>query len=278
MGATGATAARLEVDMTYGGVYAGTSFEFSPAVAEHYNAAASRANNVLEGEYVPFAAGRWFSVACPMAGSWPRGEFIAAYGELDVVFDGSLRMHLGDHPHLFSNDAADVSRIRAVPTYIPKEAMPDGFFGKTHTVEVFQAERRIFGPEPRFFHTATSGCVFNQIEDGYGRLVVEIRGDLSGLRDGGQVIFFTDPVFGDPTGATQINDDGSAVALPYRLLGKDHVGDVFLFNEGLVPGITARGDRVVVELHFPNKGTGLAAALYAGHTRDLAYRVDATVL
>lgn len=264
--------------MKYGGVYAGTSFEYSAQVADHYNDVATRANDVLEGEFVPFSPGECFSIACPMAQSWPKASFIAAYNQLDVVFDGRDRIHLGDHPHLFSNDPFDVSLIRAAPTYIPKSTMPEDFFGRAHMIEVFQGDRSIFGPTERFFHTRTSGGVYNQLEDGYDRLVVEIRSEPDVSSRQTQVVFFTDPTFGEPTGATQLHEDGSAIPLTYRLLGKDHIGDICVFNEGLVPGLSPTGDRVVVELHLPEKGTGLAAALYDGHTRDLAYRVDATVL
>jgi hypothetical protein len=272
------TPASLEIDMTYGGVYAGTSFEFSEEVTAHYNQVASSADDVLEGEFVSFSPGEHFSIACPIDKSWPKAEFVSAYNQLDALLDGSDRIHLGDHPHLFSNDPSDASRIRAVPTYIPKASMPEDFFGRTHSIEIFQGDRRIFGPAQRFFHTRVSGSVYNQIEDGHDRLVVEIRGEPDFLNKQTQVVFFTDPVFGEPSGATQLNDDGSARSLSYRLLGKDHIGDTCVFNEGLVPGLSPQGDRLVVELHLPNKGTGLAAALYDGHTRDLAYRVDANVL
>ena len=38
------------------------------------------------------------------------------------------------------------------------------------------------------------------------------------------------------------------------------------------------GERLVVEIRLPNRGTGLAVALFSGHTRDTAFRTDATVL
>ena len=272
------TTAQLEVDMTYGGVYAGTSFDFSQETADHFNSAAARARDVLEGEFVPFSRGDHISIACPMARSWARADFISGYTQLDAVIDGRHTVHLADYPHLFSNDPEDVSRIRATPTYIPTGDLPDGTLGTSRTVEILQDGRSIFGPAERFFHTRTSGSVYNQIENGHGRIVVEIRGDLSVLEERGQVIFFTDPAFGEPTGAVQINDDGSATSLKYRLLGRDHIGDVFLFNEGVVVGVRPRGDRVVLELPLSNRATGLAAALFAGHTRDLAFRIDAKVL
>jgi hypothetical protein len=42
--------------------------------------------------------------------------------------------------------------------------------------------------------------------------------------------------------------------------------------------VAPRGERLVLEVHLPNRATGLAAALYSGHTRDTAFRPDATVL
>jgi len=268
----------LEVDTTYGGIYAGTSFEFSQDVADHFNGAARRAGHVLPGEYVPFEAGEYFSIACPMAASYPREEFVAAYGQLRARVDGELEFVLADHPRLFSNSTEDWRRIRAVPTYIRKSEVPEGFFGAVHRVELFQGDAPLFGPVERFFHTATSGCVFSHIEDAPGKLVVEVGGNLDALARTRMVVFFTDPVFGEPLGATQVNEDRSIVPLPYTLLGKDHVGDLMLFNEGLVRGVSARESRVVLELYFAQKGTGLAAALYSGHTRDTAFRTDATVL
>jgi hypothetical protein len=68
------------------------------------------------------------------------------------------------------------------------------------------------------------------------------------------------------------------MAIHYDLLGRDRVGDVDLFLEWVAVGIRPKGRSVVLELHFPNAATGLAAALYSGHTRETAYRVDATVL
>lgn len=143
---------------------------------------------------------------------------------------------------------------------------------------MFQDGQLIFGPVDRFFHKSSSGAIFNQTEDGHDRLVTEIRGDLFMLEKIGQVVYFTDPRFGEPTSVVQLNDDGSSMPLTYELLGKDYVGDTELFNEGVVLGITPRGPSVLLELSLPCRGTGLAAALYSGHTRATAFRVDATVL
>jgi hypothetical protein len=94
----------------------------------------------------------------------------------------------------------------------------------------------------------------------------------------GEIVVFADPAFGAPSGVVQLNDDGSSVALDWRPLVVVRVGDVTLFNEWVVLGIAPRGERLVLELRFPNKATGLAAALYSGHTRDTAFRADATIL
>jgi hypothetical protein len=269
--------APLEIDMTYGGIYAGSSFEFSPAVAAHFNAAAARASGVMPGEIREFSAGQAFSIACPTK-PVPRAQFVAAYQQLRAVLDGETEIVLSDHPRLFSDATHDPSMVRGNPTYIPKSLMPADFFGRKHVLEVFQGDVRIFGPADRFFHTPTSGAVFNQIEDGHGRLVLEVRGDLGVLARHGEVVFFTDPAFGEPTGVTQLDDDGSSRALDWEMLGIDRVGDVTLFNEWVAVGVAPRGERVVLEVAFPNRATGLAAALYSGHTRDTAFRADATVL
>jgi hypothetical protein len=267
----------LEVDLTYGGVYAGTSFEFSPAVAAHFNAAAARAHGVLPGEFVPFQPGTTVSVACPTR-PMPRQDFIAAYNELRVVLDGGRELRLGDHPHLLSAHPVDHDSLRGVPTYLPSTLFPDGFLGRPHSVELYQADRRIFGPAERFFHTPTSGALFNQIEDAPGGLVLEVRGKLDVLARRGELVFFTDPAFGEPTAVTQLDDGGASIALDWQLLGRDRVGDVTLFNEWVAVGIQPHGERLVLEVRLPNRATGLAAALYSGHTRDTAFRADATVL
>jgi len=268
---------RLEVDLAYGGVYAGTSFEFSPAAAAHFNDAATRANGVLPGEFVPFSAGTAVSVACP-AHPMPRPDFIAAYRLLRAVFDGSLEIRLADHPHLFSADPVELDSLRGVPTYLPTSIFPAGFLGRAHTLELYQDETRLFGPAERFLHTPATGALFNQIEDAPGALVLEVRGNLDVLAHRGEVVFFSDPAFGEPAAVSQLEDDGASVPLEWHLLGRDRVGDVMLFNEWVAVGVQPRGDRLVLEVRYPNRATGLAAALYSGHTRDAAFRADATVL
>jgi hypothetical protein len=267
----------LRVDTTYGGLYAGTSFDFSAAVAEHFNAAASRAVGVLPGEFTPFAPGRHFSIACPTIPA-PRPAFIEAYSRWRARIDDETEIHLAEHPHLFSTSIDDPGLIRGVPTYIPTSLVPADFFGRPHSVTLLQGDVAIFGPVERFFHSTSSGAVFDQIEDGHGRLVLEIRGDLEGLAKRGEVVLFTDPAFGRPTGVVQLGDDGSAAPVGWDPLGWDRVGDVELFLEWVATGIRPSGRSVVLELHFPNAATGLAAALYSGHTRETAFRVDATVL
>lgn len=267
----------FEVDLTYGGVYAGTSFEFSPAVAEHFNAAAARAHGVLEHEFVPFSPGTAVSVACPTR-PLPRPAFVAAYSRLRVVLDGSLEFALRDHPHLFSAHPADHDALRGVPTYLPVSLFPEGFLGRPHSVELMLDQRRVFGPAERFFHTPTTGALFNQIEDAPGALVLEVRGNLEVLARRGEVVFFTDPAFGEPVAVTQLEEGNASIPLDWHLLGRDRVGDVVLFNEWVAVGIQPRAERLVLEARFANRATGLAAALYSGHTRDTAFRADATVL
>jgi hypothetical protein len=268
---------RIRVDTTYGGLYAGSSFEISEAVAAHFNRMADAATGVLPGEFRPFVAGDCFSIACPTL-ALSRPDFIEAYQTLRAVLDGETEILLSDHPRLLSTGLDDPGLIRGVPTYIPKDRMPDGFFGRAHSVELFEGEARIFGPVERFFHSPVSGPVFDQIEDGHGRLVVEIRGNLDVLAQRGEVVFFTDPAFGEPTSVVQVEADGSAWKVEWNRLGWDRVGDTTLFLEWVAVGVRPVGRSVVLELHFPTAATGLAAALFAGHTRDTAFRADATVL
>ena len=267
----------LEIDRTYGGVYAGTSFEFSQGVADHFNAAAANAGELLPGEFRPFVAGKVFSIACPII-PVPRADFIAAHRRLRAVIDGEHEIRLTEHPHIFASDPNRDGFGKGVPTYIPKSLMPEGFFGRTHSLEVFQGNERIFGPVDRFFHTESSGAIFNQIEDAPGKLVLEVRGDLAVLAQRGEIVFFTDPAFGEPTRVVQVEEDGSSQALEWRMLGRDQIGDRMVFNEWVAVGVAPRGPSLVVEVHLPNRGKGLAAALYSGHTRDTAFRSDAEVL
>jgi hypothetical protein len=275
--AAGSTVPPLEIDMTYGGIYAGSSFEFSAALAAHVNATAARAGGLEPGEFREFVPGESFSIACPVQ-AVPRAQFIAAYGRLRAVIDGEVEIRLGDHPHLFASPADEPAMVRGNPTYIPKSILPAGFFGRPHSLELYQDDVRIFGPAERFFHTSSSGAVFNQIEDGHGQLVLEVRGDLGVLARHGEIVFFTDPAFGLPTAVTQLDDDGSSRPLEWQMLGRDRIGDATLFDEWVAVGVAPRGERVVLEVRLPNRGTGLAAALYSGHTRDTAFRADATVL
>ena len=270
--------ALLTIDRTYGGVYAGSSFEISERMAAHFNEAAAVAHDLLPGEFVPFIPGLVFSIACPSI-PLPRDQHIAAYQLLRAIIDGQNEIRLADHPRLFSTDVEGKGFGRGVPTYIPKSLMPDDFFGRTHSVELFQADERIFGPVDRFFHTDTSGAVFNQIEDAPGKLVLEVRGDLAVLAQRGEIVFFTDPAFGEPTRVAQVDDnDGASRRLEWHRLGRDQVGDQMLFNEWVAVGVKPSGTTLVVEVHMPNRGVGMAAALYSGHTRDSAFRPDAEVL
>ena len=270
------TAPRLEVDTKYGGVYAGSSLEFSAQVVDYFNGKARDARGVLPGEFMSFEPGEYYSVACPSIGL-PREQHIQAYHQLWIRLDGDLELRLGEFPRLFSTHLRQAGIIRGTPTYIPKSRFPSDFFGKPHKLELFQGETSIFGPVERFFHTVTSGALFTQIEGGQGKVVVEVRGNLTALQKTGQTVFFTDPTFGEPTGAAQLNDDGTTTPLTYDLLGKDYVGDAMLFNEGVVMGIKPGEKRAMIELYLPNKGTGLAAALYSGHTQEGAFRTDVTI-
>ena len=198
----------LTIDRTYGGVYAGTSFEFSDRIANHFNAAAARARELAPGEFTPFSAGQVFSIACPIL-PVPRADFIAGHRLFRAVIDGEHEIRLTEHPHIFGDDPRQPGFGKGAPTYVPKSLMPEGFFGQKHSLELFQGDELIFGPVDRFFHTETSGAVFNQIEDAPGKLVLEVRGNLDMLAQRGEIVFFTDPAFGEPTQVVQIDDEGT---------------------------------------------------------------------
>ena len=269
----------LTIDRTYGGMYAGTSFEFSERIADHFNAAAAAGGELMPGEFTPFSPGLVFSIACPIL-PVPREHFIQAHRQFRAVIDGTHELRLTEYPHIFGDDPKQpgMGFGKGAPTYIPKSVMPDGFFGRPHSVELFQGDASIFGPVDRFFHTEMSGAVFNQIEDAPGKLVLEVRGDLGVLAQRGEIVFFTDPAFGDPTRVVQLNDDGSSNDLEWRPLGADRIGNRMVFHEWVAVGVAPRGLPLVIEVHFPNRAVGMAAALYSGHTRDTAFRPDAEVL
>ena len=270
--------ALLQIDRTYGGVYAGTSFEFSERIADHFNAAAAAGGELLPGEFTPFSPGLVFSIACPII-PVPREHFIAAHRRFRAVIDGEHEIRLTEHPHIFGDDPNQEPGFgKGAPTYVPKSVLPEGFFGQKHSLELFQGDQLIFGPVDRYFHTETSGAIFNQIEDAPGKLVLEARGKLDVLAQRGEIVFFTDPAFGDPTSVVQVDDDGSSQSLDWRMLGRDRIGDRMVFNEWVAVGVSPRGQSLVIEVHLPNRGKGLAAALYSGHTRDTAFRADAEVL
>ena len=258
-----------------GGLHAGTSIEFSPAVAAHYNAAAAAASNLTEGEFMEFAPGQYFSIAITWKET-PKATFIPEYGQLRVLIDERHEIRLADHPRLFSYSVHNPDDVRGSPTYIRKSLMPSDFFPRAHTVELFHSDVSVFGPVERFFHSPRSGVIYNLVEDGPGKLVFEVRGNFEYLKKRGHVIFFTDPVFGEPTRVVQLEPKGMAMPCGWEMLGRDRIGDTPLFNEWLAR-VEPRGDSMILEVSFPNEGQGLAAAVYSGHTRDTAYRVDARV-
>jgi hypothetical protein len=270
-------ASRLEVDQTFGGIYAGASFDLSPAVVDHLNTICGRASGLLPTEFRPFAPGALVTISIPTV-PMERRTFLDVYSTLHARIDGELDLVLADHPRLYSSSVDDPDLIRAVPTFIPKTVFPDGFFGRGHNVEILSDDVSIFGPVERMFHTQTSGALFSHIEDAPGRLVLEVRGNLQALAAKGQIVFFTDPAFGEPVAVTQVFDDGLEVPLDWTMLGRDRVGDAELFHEWIAHGVRPRGAVVVIEVHLPRRGQGLAAALYSGHTRDTAFRADAVVL
>ena len=258
-----------------GGLHAGTSIEFSRELAAQYNAAAAAASNVAEGEFVEFAPGQYFSIAITWKET-PKATFIAEYGQLRVLIDGSQEIRLADHPRLFSYSVNNPDHVQGSPTYIQKSLMPSDVFPRAHTVELFHNDVSLFGPVERFFHSPRSGAIYNLVEDGPGRLVFEVQGNLEYIAKRGHVIFFSDPAFGEPTSVVQLEPKGMAIPCSWEMLGRDRIGDTHLFNEWLAR-VEPLGKSMVLEVSFPNVGRGVAAAIYGGHTRDTAYRVDARV-
>src|SRR5712692_4731470 len=114
----------FEIDAQYGGVYAGTSFDFSADVANYFNEKARGAGGVLPGEFMAFEPGQCCSIACPSTGL-PREQFIQAYHQLRVRLDGELELRLGDLPRLFSAHPRDPGIIRGVPTALT-HVLPPG--------------------------------------------------------------------------------------------------------------------------------------------------------
>jgi hypothetical protein len=219
-----------------------------------------------------------FSIACPIL-PVARADFIAAHRQLRAVLDGEHEIRLTEYPHIFGDDPLqELGFGKGAPTYVPKSVLPESFFGQLHSFELFQGDERIFGPVDRFFHTESSGAIFNQIEDAPGKLVLEVRGNMKVLAHKGEIVFFTDPVFGDPTQVVQVEEDGSTQVLEWRPLGRDRIGSKMVFHEWLALGVAPRSQTLVIEVHLPNRGVGMAAALYSGHTRDTAFRADAEVL
>ena len=258
-----------------GGLHAGTSIEFSRELAAHYNAAAAQASGVIPGEFLEFAAGEYFSIAITWKET-PKESFISEYGRLRVVIDGSHEIRLADHPRLFSYSVDDPKLVQGSPTYIQKSHLPSDFFRKSHSVELFHNDSSLFGPVERFFHSPRSGVIYNLIEDAPGKLVLEVQGNFEYLAKRGHVIFFSDPAFGEPTAVVQVESKGMAMPCDWEMLGRDRIGDTALFNEWLAR-VEPLGKSMVIEVSFPNKGRGVAGAIYGGHTRDTAYRVDARV-
>ncbi len=259
-----------------GGLHAGTSIEFSAALAAHYNAVAAKAPALVPDEFVEFVPGEYSSIAITWKQT-PKAAFLPEYGRLRVVIDGSHELRLADHPHLLSFAVDRPDHVQGSPTYIPKSRLPGDFFRKAHTVELFHDEAHLFGPVERFFHSPRSGVIYNLIEDGPGKLVVEVQGNFEHLAKRSHVIFFTDPVFGEPTSVVQLEPKGMAMPCAWEMLGIDRIGDTPIFNEWLAR-VEPRGKTMVLEVSFANPGQGVAGAVYGGHTRDTAYRVDARVL
>jgi hypothetical protein len=87
----------------------------------------------------------------------------------------------------------------------------------------------------------------------------------------------TDPVFGVPTGGTQVDPAGNRRRLEYQLIGVDYFGDAFLFNEGIFWDVKCTPGHHKIEIDFPNRGTGFACILFGGYSEKDACRADATV-
>lgn len=262
-------------------VYTELVMHFSPEVVAFLNRKAASATNVAPGDWRNYEPGDYQVIALPLR-PLSLDEGRRRYQTLTVTID-DLSFRLADFPRFFSWDVDNPTLFRNGPTWIPVERFPEGFFGFHHKVSLFEAGKRLFGPVDRFFASRTSGVTYKAFHDGEGRLVAEISHldplNLTGhgVNPAPLVTIWTDPVFGKPSAARQIDFDGAVHKLDYKLLGRDFIGDTDLFFEGVLTGLSPTDRPVRIEVEFPHRGTGLANVMWGGYTRAGAYRANATV-
>lgn len=263
-------------------VYTGWIVEFSPAVASHFNRIGTAANRPRTGVYVPFEPVPYLGLSLPLE-ALPADAGVDRYLNLTVAVDDELQFRLADFPRFPSFLPNRLDSFRGGPTLVPVSTFPNGFLGAYHQVRLFDSGRAIWGPTPRFFPSIDSGVRYRSLDDGTGRLVAKVSNlDLYCLTGHGVnpkplIPLLTDPVFGEPTGATEILPSGEHHRLSYQLIGHDYIGDTFIFNEGVLWDIVGTPGEASIEIEFPRRGSGFACILWGGYSDAAACRADATV-
>jgi hypothetical protein len=261
-------------------VYTELIVHFSNEVAAFLNGKASAARDLEPGDWVDYEPGDYQVIALPLQ-PLPMAEGKRRFATLEVEIDGR-RFTLSDFPRFFSSDPYDPTLFRNGPTWLPTRLFEEGFFGRTHQVSVYEGGTKIFGPAERFFASTTSGILYDSFSDGDGMLVAEMSHasflNLTGhgLNPVPLITLWSDPVFGEPTAARQVDEQG-VQPLTYMLLGRDFVGDRQLFNEGVFTGLRESKGPVRIEVDFPQKGSGLANMMWGGYTGAGGFRASATV-
>lgn len=275
---------KLEVITKYGSPFLDLSVEFSPEVVDFFNSTAEKAENKLEGEWVPLEPNIYLAVGIPTVPVHVGSDYLALHNALRMEVD-DVSLDLGDFPRFFSYSPHDTSLYRHGPVWVPLDVFPDDFPGRMHTLSLYQDDELICGPFERmmaFRPPSDEIATFERIEGGDQKLHVTISNirALNKHRDEALrpwMAFFTSPDFGEPIRGVQIHEDGHQTELKYDLVGKDFVGDTELFNEAVLWGPNVDVDDADIELELPSGGTGLAMVLGAGHSKADAFRVGVTV-
>jgi hypothetical protein len=255
---------------------------FSEPVAALFNGIGRTAKNLGPGEFVPMQPGEHQCLAIPLE-PLPKAEGMARYRRLRVSIDGDLVIPVDDHPRFFSFRPEDPSLFRGGPTWVRTSMFPEGFLGRRHSVSAFEGDRQIWETDDRLFASRTSSIVYHSIADGKGKLVAEVSGlserSLTAERRVARTLMalHSAPVFGLPTAAVQIDEDGTRHQLTYQVIGVDYVGDTHFFNEGVLWDLQPTPGRKQIEISFPQSGAGYASIMSGGYSAPGATRADATV-
>jgi hypothetical protein len=269
-----------EIGIGSGFVYTELLMEFSPEVVAFLNGKARVAPGLPADEWVDFEPGEYVIIGLPVR-PLPRPEGRARYDRIGLRIDGR-DFRLREFPRLFSSPPGQLELFRNGPTFIPSRLFPIGFLGQFHLCELFDGDRQVFGPSPRFFASHDSGIVYRSFDDGAGRLVATISKvdplfqTGHGINPSPLMAIWTGPSFGEPTGARQVDANG-VHQLSYQVIGKDYIGELPLFNEGVLMGLRSSPGPVRIEVDFPNRGSGLANIMWGGYTMAGAFRPDAIV-